>query len=405
MSYTSDTPAPNSSPDPGEVNTFAPDAARCPQPVYARRREQCPVAHGEGFGAAMITRFEDVMWALRHPEIFSSEMDIQMALGTERPMIPQQIDPPAQTRFRKLLDPYFSRKRMAELVPDVRRHANELIDRFYDKGECEFDEAFAIPLPCTAFLHLMGLPLSDLDLFLQFKDDIIRLHKNHPDAPDPTPIRAASGKQIYAYFEDVIKQRRANPTDDFMGYLVKVESKGDRLTDNEILDISFLQILAGLDTVTATLGCNLTYLAENPKQRQLLLDDSDLYDGAIEELLRWETPVTAIPRVLKQDLTLHGVELKKGELVTLLLGSANTDDAEFEDAQTVDFNRKSNRHIAFGAGAHRCLGSHLARMELRVALETWHERIPHYRIKPGETPTFSPGIREALYLPLVWDVA
>ena len=103
-------------------------------------------------------------------------------------------------------------------------------------------------------------------------------------------------------------------------------------------------------------------------------------------------------------MTLHGVELKKGELVTLLLGSANTDDAEFDDAQTVDFSRKSNRHIAFGAGAHRCLGSHLARMELRVALETWHERIPHYRIKPGETPKFSPGIREALYLPLVWDL-
>lgn len=400
MSYTNDTPTS----DPTDLALFTPEATRCPQPTYARLREQCPVAHGEAFGASMITRFEDVMWALRHPEIFSSEMDIQMALGTERPMIPQQIDPPRQTRFRKLLDPYFSRKRMAELVPDVRRHANELIDRFYDKGECEFDEAFAIPLPCTAFLHLMGLPLSDLDLFLQFKDDIIRPHKNHPDALDPTPIRAASGKQIYAYFEDVIKQRRANPTDDFMGYLVKVESKGDRLTDNEILDISFLQILAGLDTVTATLGCNLTYLAENPKQRQRLLDDADLYDGAIEELLRWETPVTAIPRVLKQDVTLHGVELKKGELVTLLLGSANTDDAEFDDAQTVDFSRKSNRHIAFGAGAHRCLGSHLARMELRVALETWHERIPHYRIKPGETPRFSPGIREALYLPLVWDL-
>jgi cytochrome P450 len=389
--------------DPGEINLMSPEATRCPQPAYAQLREQCPVTHGGGLGVAMITRFEDVMWALRHPEIFSSQMDIQLALGTERPMIPQQIDPPAQTRFRKLLDPYFSRKRMAELAPDVRKHANELIDRFYDAGECEFDEAFAIPLPCTAFLHLMGLPLSDLDLFLEFKDNIIRPQKNHPDAEDHTPIRHETGQRIYGYFTDVIRERRANPTDDFLGYLVQAEIKGDRLTETEMLDICFLQILAGLDTVTATLGCNLAYLADNPAQRQTLLDDPGKLDGAIEELLRWESPVTAIPRVLKQDVTMREVTLEKGSLVTLLLGSANTDDAEFDSAQVVDFDRKGNRHIAFGAGAHRCLGSHLARMELMVALEVWHERIPQYRIKPGETPTFSAGIREALYLPLVWD--
>jgi len=392
-----------------EINLLSPETNRAPQKTYSELRARCPVVHsGSGIpalGGAMLTRFEDVMWALRHPEIFSSAMDVQMALGTERPMIPQQIDPPEQTRFRKLLDPYFSRKRMLELAPAIRSHANELIDRFYADGECEFDSAFAIPLPCTAFLALMGLPLSDLELFLSFKDDIIRPHKNHPDAADPTAVRAETGKQIYAYFEDVLKDRRANPTEDFLGYLVQAEIKGDRLTHEEMLDISFLQILAGLDTVTATLGCNLAYLADNPEQRRNLLENPSLLDGAIEELLRWESPVTAVPRVLKQDVTLHDVTLKKGELVTLLLGSANTDDDAFEDAQRVDFERRANRHIAFGAGAHRCLGSHLARMELTVALEEWHKRIPDYRIKPGETPTFSPGIREALYLPLVWDPA
>jgi cytochrome P450 len=329
-------------------------------------------------------------------------MDVQIALGTERPMIPQQIDPPSQTRYRKLLDPCFSHKRMTAIAPRIREQANALIDEFIDEGECEFDAAFAIPMPCIAFLDMMGLPHSDLDLFLELKDNIIRPQKNLPEGADPTELRSQTGKRIYEYFGPLLTERRANPTDDLLGYIVTAEIGGDRLSQTEMLDICFLLILAGLDTVTATLGCNIAYLAENPDQRRKIVEDPSMIEGAVEELMRWETPVTAVPRVLRQDVTLHGIEMKQGELVTLLLGAANTDDDAFEDAQTVDFARPSNRHIAFGAGAHRCLGSHLARMELMVAMEEWHKRIPEYRIKEGEVPRFSPGIREALYLPLTW---
>jgi cytochrome P450 len=382
------------------INLFTPEAARCPQPVYAEMRAKCPVTRMLLTNSPVIARFDDVVWALRHPEVFSSEMEMQIALGTERPMIPQQIDPPAQTRYRKLLDPCFSRKRMSELVPGIRRQANALIDGFIEAGECEFDSAFAIPLPCGAFLDLMGLPYSDLNLFLELKDGIIR-----PDVPlgeDPTPVRAASGKRIYEYFEKALDERQDSPGDDMLGYILTAEIKGDKLSREEMLDICFLLLLAGLDTVTATLGCNMTYLAENPDQRQRLIEDPSRIEAAVEELLRWETPVTAVPRVLKKDIEMRGLQMKQGELVTLLLGAANTDDLEFDAAQTVDFERPSNRHIAFGAGAHRCLGSHLARMELMVAMEEWHRRIPQYRIKEGEVPRFSPGIREAQYLPLVW---
>jgi cytochrome P450 len=330
-------------------------------------------------------------------------MDLQVALGNTRPMIPQQIDPPAQTKFRKILDPRFSRKRMAKIEPRVRQHANELIDAVVDKGECEFDRDFAIPLPCTAFLGLMGLPQEELPIFLEMKDGIIRPHLQTTDLEEAQKIRIATAQRIYDYFGDLIKVRKANPQDDLMSYLVSAEVEGHALTDNDILDICFLLILAGLDTVTATLGCNVAYLAQHPDQRQSIVDRPELIDGMVEELMRWETPVTAVPRVLKKDVTLHGLEMKQGELVTLLLGAANTDDDAFEDAQTVDFARPSNRHIAFGAGAHRCLGSHLARMELMVAMEEWHKRIPEYRIKEGEVPRFSPGIREALYLPLTWS--
>lgn len=387
----------------GTLNLYDATIAACPQPVYAWLRAECPVARSAFFGGPILSRHEDVMWALRHPEIFSSAMDMQVALGTRRPMIPQQIDPPAQTRYRRLLDPLFSRKRMAEIEPRVRRHAAELADAVAGAGECEFDAAFAIPLPCTAFLGLMGLPQEELPLFLELKDGIIRPPVAPGDLAAAAEHRFAVGKRIYAYFEKLIDERRSQPGEDLTSHLLRLEIDGEPLTHNEILDICYLLLLAGLDTVTATLGCTIAYLAANPEQRRRLVADPAGIPAAVEELLRWETPVTAVPRIAKQNLTVAGVEISEGALVTLLLGAANTDEAEFERADRVELDREANRHIAFGAGPHRCLGSHLARLELRVALEEWHRRIPDYRIKPGETPRYSPGIREVLYLPLVWE--
>ncbi len=397
--------APNPDPEARTVNLFAPEFARCPQEVYARMHAECPVARAAITNSPVISRYEDVIWALRHPDLFSSEMELQMALGTERPMIPQQIDPPAQTRYRKLLDPHFSRKKMAELEPDMRGYANDLIDRFIDAGRCDFDPDFAVPLPCTAFLRLIGLPLSDLEFFLELKNGIIRpqLKTQSIDQEVNRTARVESGRQIYAYFEEVIDDRTARPGDDLMTQLVHAEIGGERLSRNEILDICFLLLLAGLDTVTATLGCNIAYLAANPKQRRSLVEKPELTDGAVEELLRWETPVTGVPRVARKDMTVGGLEIKEGELVTLLLGAADIDADEFEASDRVDFERARNRHLAFGGGPHRCLGSHLARMELRVAMQEWHRRIPEYQVAPGEAPRYSPGIREVLYLPLVWD--
>lgn len=390
--------------DPATVNLFTPEFAACPQATYRELHERCPVFRSV-LGGPVITRYEDVVWALRHPEIFSSQMAEQMKLGTERPMIPQQIDPPIQTKFRKILDPRFSRKRMQVIEPELRRYANELIDKFIDDGECEFDSSFAIPLPCNAFLALLGLPREDLALFLKLKDGIIR-----PDAPIDDPeaaarIRSESGRQIYAYFEDVMAERTKSPRDDMVTYLLQAEIDGKRITHNDILDITFLLLLGGLDTVTSTLGCNIAFLAANPEHRRRIVEDPDLIPNAVEELLRWESPVTIVPRLVKENYTLGGVEIKEGEMAMLLIGAADVDDAAFPEADRVDFDRERNRHIAFGAGAHRCLGSHLARFELTTAMEEWHRRIPDYAIKPGETPRYSPGIREVQYLPIVWERA
>ncbi len=387
----------------GEVNLFDPAVASCPHATYRRLVDEQPVIRAPLTNSPIISRYEDVVFALRHPEIFSSEMSEQMGLGTERPMIPQQIDPPDQTRYRKILDPRFSHKRMLELEPAIRADAAALIDGFAKDSECEFNRQFAIPLPCNAFLHLMGLPLDDLDLFLELKDGIIRPYSKTNDLEEMAKIRSETGKRIYAYFENGIQERRGAPRDDLMSYFLEAKIDGEKLSNNEILDICYLFLLGGLDTVTATLGCSIAYLAANPDQRHKIIDDPSCIESAIEELLRWETPVTGVPRVVKKDCEIAGTKIKQGEVAMLLLGAANLDPKEFRNADVVDFERKRNRQLAFGSGPHRCLGSHLARMELRVALEEWHRRIPEYEIKAGETPIYSVGIREVQYLPLVWS--
>ncbi len=384
-------------------NLFTPDVAACPQATFRDMHARCPVARSVLNGGPMISRYEDVKWALRNPEIFSSEMAEQMALGTDRPMIPQQIDPPIQTKFRKILDPRFSRKRMQLIEPELRKHANTLIDTFIDAGECEFDESFAIPLPCTAFLSLLGLPQDDLSLFLELKNGIIRPSVTGNDPEEATRVRSEYGRQIYGYFEDVIADRRKNPRDDMLTYLLGAEIDHKKITHENILDICFLLLLGGLDTVTATLGCNIAFLASNDEHRQRIVAQPDIIPNAIEELLRWETPVMIVPRKVKQTVTLSDFEIKEGEVAMLLLGAANVDAEAFPRANEVDFDRERNRHMAFGAGPHRCLGSHLARFELSTAMEEWHRRIPDYAIKPGETPRYSPGIREVQYLPIVWN--
>ena len=190
-----------------------------------------------------------------------------------------------------------------------------------------------------------------------------------------------------------------------MTHLVTVEVDGERLTREEILDICFLFLIAGLDTVSDSLTCFYAFLANHPEHRRQLVDDPARIPGAVEELLRWESPVpSGVPRIATRDTELpNGAKVTAGTAVMVSYGAANVDPAEFPDAFDVRFDRQTNRHIAFGAGVHRCLGSHLARRELRIALREWHRRIPDYSIKPGhEELVYPPGLRSVQNLTLVW---
>ncbi|MCJ7437181.1 MAG: cytochrome P450 [Acidimicrobiia bacterium] len=381
---------------------FDPGAADAPQAAYRQIRSECPVARVPGSAGdqtVYLASYEDVIWALRHPEVFSSAPGA-VDIGQDQPLIPLQVDPPDHAKYRRMLDPEFSPKRMLELEPDVRVLVNQIIDGFVGRGECEFHEEFATPLPSAIFLRLMGLPQSDLATLLQWRDDTIR-----PDTDDPEEaarIRAAVGPKISAYFTEQLDARRKTPDDGLLSRIAVGEVDGRPLTQDEMLGTCHLLLIAGLDTVTATLDCMVGYLALHPEERRRLVEDSTLVDGTVEELLRWETPVPMLPRVIRQDATIGGVDIKAGDGCMVLVGAANGDEGEFDSAHIVDFEREANRHLAFGAGPHRCLGSHFARLELRVAIEEFHRRIPDYRIAEGAEIHYSAGIRQASQLPLVW---
>jgi len=255
------------------------------------------------------------------------------------------------------------------------------------------------------FLGLMGLPWDELDTFLHLRDGILRPDKIDPDAmfdgEKRLAVNRATGLEIYAYFDRICDDREQHPTDDIMTHLVTVEVDGARLTREEILDICFLFLIAGLDTVTATLDCMFGFFVEHPEHRREIVEDPSLIPAAVEELLRWETPVMTVVRVAMENTEIGGCPVREGDHVMAFLSSANLDNAEFDDGDVVRFDREANRHIAFGVGVHRCLGSHLARTEVRIALREWHRRIPEYRVKPGVELEYTPGIRSLQTFPML----
>ena len=344
---------------------------------------------------------------LRHHELFSSVGGID--LGNIRPLIPLNVDPPQHSKYRKILDPLFAPKQMDAQEADITERVNHFIDAFADRGECNFTEEFAELLPSSVFLGLMGLPWEELDTFLHLRDGILRPDKIDPDAMFHADARhavnRATGLEIYEYFDKVCDARAQQPTGDILSHLVTVDIDGEKLTREEILDICFLFLIAGLDTVSDSLTCFYAFLANHPEHRRQLAGNPALIPNAVEELLRWESPVpSGVPRIATQDTELpNGVSVAAGTAVMVNYGAANIDPAEFADPFDVRFDRETNRHIAFGAGVHRCLGSHLARRELRIALREWHRRIPDYSIKPGhEELVYPPGLRSVKDLTLVW---
>jgi cytochrome P450 len=364
-----------------------------PQPLFTTMRAVGhPIATGSG---VLAMRRVDVEEVLRDHEKYSSAQQVGR-MGQVRPLLPMEVDTPDHRKYRKIIDPLFAPAKVAPLEEKVVKLTNELIDTFIDDREIDFAKQFSTLLPTQIFLAILGLPVEDLPLFLRLKDGAIRPHDvvgKPMDHPDTRAFSLSNGQAIYDYYSRVLDAREAEPRDDLLTQFLTFEVEGHKLTREEILDFCFLLLTAGLDTVTASLDCFFVFLAEHPALRAQLAADPEVAKPAVEELLRWESPVQLVSRVAMTDTDLGGCPVHKGDAVYTFLGAANTDGEGLDTEGGVTFDREINRHIAFGSGPHRCLGSHLARMELKVILNEWHRRIPHYRLAPDQEIHYTSGVR------------
>ncbi|WP_405547503.1 cytochrome P450 [Streptomyces phaeochromogenes] len=366
-------------------------------------------AHTLGTGQIIYTTYDLVQEVAQRADVFHSKF-YDPVTGKEAAftLVPHQIDGPVHVKWRRLLASSFSPGTVAGLEGSLRARVNEIIDGFIDRGHCDFAKEFALRFPTSIFLeHIIGLPVEELDKFIAWETDIL-----HPESTDRaeayrTSVRAQT--EVTAYLSQILEERRKTPAEergsDLISRAMDWQIDGEPIPHQELLSFYLLLFQAGLDTVTASLGYGFHHLASHPADRERIAADPSVVPNAIEEFLRVYSVVNIV-RTAMTDTEVDGCPVKKGQRFILSLPSGNRDEQHFPDATTVDFDRTDISHLAFGAGPHRCLGSHLARQELVIAYEEWHKRIPVYEIDPDisfdESRSMLLGLNS---LPLRWDPA
>ncbi len=329
----------------------------------------------------------------------------QLGLGGHHVAIPLELNGAEHTRWRKILDPLFAPKKVARLEQRIRERAEELIQAFIARGEVDAYAEWCDPLPSSIFLSIMGIPQTEREHFMAFKNVI--LSTGAPDGAQSLPEeREAAFADCEAWFAAEFDRREqsGNYGDDIIGWLLQVEVDDRRITRDELHGICNLLMIAGLDTVAASLSCILAHLARNPELRRRILADPTIWPAAIEELMRFESPVTQGFRHVVEDVELPSGTLPAGTNAVVWWAAANVDGEAFDQPATIQLDRSPNPHICFASGWHRCLGSHLARLELRCALDEWHRKIPEYEVAEGVELSYSINPRAPHQLPLVWKV-
>ncbi|WP_179475685.1 cytochrome P450 [Mycolicibacterium vinylchloridicum] len=371
--------------------------SRSPQSANHALAQQGSIALGN---SVMVGCRSLVSATLNDAATFSSAELVEQ--GQTKPLIPLGIDPPDHTRFRALLEPMFSPRRMEAQETDIAVRVNRFIDTFIARGSCDFTTEFAELFPSSVFLGLMGLPWEELGTLVEMRDGLLHPGTDESTLDEKLAIQRRTAQDVYAYFDAVLDERLTSPRDDLLTELTRARLDGEPVSRDDLLSICFVLLTAGLDTVTDTLTCFWAYLAQHPGQQRQLTEDPDVIPRAVEELLRWETPVPWAVRWAREERVVGEHTVSAGHHLLVNLGAANVDPIDFEAPLTVDFDRRGNRHLAFGAGPHRCLGSHLARRELRIALREWHCRIPEYTLSPGYEVRYRPPLRFVPDLQLSW---
>lgn len=356
------------------------ELARDPWPTYADLRRRCPVAFSEAYdGFWVVTRYEDIRRIALDDETFSSADSIVIPpkLSGQR-SVPIEVDPPMFQEYRKVLQPRFSPAAIDRLHGAIEAYVHRCIDTFIEDGECDLIHDLADPLPAMTTLHLLGLPVEDWPRYSEPMHATVFLRQDNPRR-----VEALDGlRWIREQVAGAIERRREEPGDDLIGSLVGSEVAGRPLEDQEILEMVLLVIQGGLDTTGSAISNALLHLDEHPEERARLNERrEELLPLAIEELLRYEAPQQALARTATRDVEVGGQQVRAGDKLLLVWASGNRDEEMFDDPDGVVLDRFPNRHMTFGLGAHRCLGSNLARRQIRLALEGVLDRLPDYRIE------------------------
>jgi cytochrome P450 len=392
-----------------DFDVYDPDLA-APVDVMQQRTAELaakgPVVYSPAYGGHwIVTRYNEIRHVLTDTETFSSFPNNLVTPPDFGKFIPLELDPPEHTSYRRALQPLFSPQRMKRLSDDIRTVVNELIDKFAPRGEAEFVSEFAHELPARVFLALMDWPLEDAPMFTEATDAVL-FGKPGGTQEESDQARIMAGLTIAGYFQKIIEERRANPGDDATSALIHTEVKlSDEtrlLNDEELNRMFFLLLMGGLHTVQGSLAWAIVHLVNNPGKRAEIIADPTTIPRAVDEILRIEAAVVPGRRATR-DVELGGVKIAKDDQLILMLCSANRDGDEFPAPNDFDIARYPNRHLSFGSGPHHCLGAHLARVELGVALDELHRRIPDYQLVESDPPVFhSTQVRGCHRMPITF---
>jgi len=389
-----------------EYNPFAPEVKANPYPYYTHLRHHAPVFQVKDAGFWAVSRYDDVLYVLKNPQLFSSTILLAALLGDLNP-VPEAAnliasDPPVHSRLRKLANRAFTPRMISALEPRLRQITTELLSTIESHGEFDLVHDLSTPLPVIAIAEMLGVePAHRID-FKRWSDDIV--HAANGVSGEEREQAQQSVAEFRTYFQDVIETRRAAPQNDLISALVKAEEEEQMLTSGEVLSLTTLLLIAGNETTTNLIGNAVLALLEHPDTLAQVEKDPALIPQVVEETLRYDGPVQGIFRQATHDIELAGTTIPAGSLVFPLFASADRDENKFANPDQFDITRKTDGHIAFGFGIHFCLGAPLARLEAKIALQEMLGRFQNLKKKEeGITRIDSFFLRGLKTLPLTFD--
>jgi cytochrome P450 len=368
------------------IDLFSDDMRRNPYPVFDQLRSGSPVFHLAQFDLWIIFDFEGVKRALFDHDAFSSNLSLVPGSGNPGEWF-IFFDPPRHTKLRALISKAFTPRVVANLEPRIRQLSRELLDSVIERGEMDLAAEFSVPLPMLVIAELLGIPAAEWPRYKRWSDVILKIantfSKDDEAARTIGEFRAVTA-EMRAFLPELIAQRRAAHQDDLLTRLVEAEVDGGRLTQEEVLGFMQLLLVGGQETTANLINNAVLCFIENPDQLARLRAAPELLPSAIEEVLRYRSPLQWMPRATRRDVDMHGQVIPAGKLVLPMIGSANRDPKQFQDAACFDIARDPNPHIAFGHGIHSCLGAPLARLEGRIALGDFLRRVQEFELASEE---------------------